>query len=470
MSVKKDMILSRLFRIFIAFTALFLICDSRQSLADQTPLAAKLQALSQNAPARMHVAVFDLSHNQALFHYHADEPARPASTLKLLTTAAAIKKLGIDFRFETFLYADAPVTGTHVKKLYLVGGGDPTFTSESLWVIIRKLKGLGIRSVDSLFLDDGLFLERPERSGVRAFEASPSALLFNFNSIAFDVCPRVAGQAAAVRVEPLELTSRVKTSVKTVSSGHPVLDAVELPNFRYLVKGAIRTGSECDPIFRSVPRPLEYLAETAKQMLRDNGIKISEVKGGRLPPRTIKLFKHQSRRLNEILGDMNYYSNNIIAQQLIFAMGSDTSKNSWSFARGLIESEHFLKQLGVSTNKLRVKDGSGLSHDNRISANALLAILRLAHTDPELLPSLKGALPLGGRSGTLEKRPLNFPGILIRAKTGTLNGVTGLAGYITGKPKQPEIAFVILGNEVTSVPAMHRAEENIVRAVIDYVF
>lgn len=163
--------------------ALLVVCPAlrAETLPDQ------LATLVKRSKHKVGAVVVDLRSGKEVFAAHEDEPLKPASVLKLLTAVVALKRLGPDYTFKTEVWADA--MGRAERSVVLRGGADPDLTIEALWLLLRKIKKLGITKIPVLGLDASRAPTTKGREGQRAYETSSSSLAFNFNSVAFDVCP-----------------------------------------------------------------------------------------------------------------------------------------------------------------------------------------------------------------------------------------------------------------------------------------
>jgi len=418
--------------------------------------------LNQYMSQGVHVAIVDLKTKRQVYGFDDVALVKPASVMKLFTSYAALKTLGAEYRFSTKLMSygqknDKP------EILWLVGGGDPSFTTEQLWVLARAVKRAGISEIGQLILDPSMFQNISLRQGQRAYQAANSGLAFNFNAVTFEVCPSVVGSNALMRQEPWEYTTRQTGNISTVNGKVQQFSITEMPaqfgTVVYKLSGTIGADSGCKEIYRSVSNPEAYLADTFRGFLNELGIRVGD--GFKVTPVVSSaklLFSINSKALSQIVEDMNMYSNNFIAEQLLVSL--DPSIKSKRREVGLVQLNNLVRQFGCQ--RCRVVDASGLSHQNKISAKSLVNLLVTAWNDRDIAPEFVKSLPVGGKSGTLKSRNLNFSNWIVRAKTGTIDGVSALAGYILGNEKK--YAFVILQN--SGLLAKHSLEENIVNVVI----
>lgn len=423
------------------------------------------RVVSVKGAGRIAVSVFDLDKDAFVYDYGGSKALKPASVLKLLISQAAFELLGPDFSFETAFLSDRLVDG-RVDNLYVLGGGDPDFTTEDMWISARAIKRRGIKSIGNVILDASLFETVMARQGQRAYQAGSSALPLNFNSVAFEVCPSSPGRAALVSVEPWEypvaLKGKIVTSKRSTSSFSidEAASAQKSGRPLYIVRGAIPAKHSCQSYYRSVPDPIEYFGYVLKGHLQSLGVMVSgKMLKGAVPGTARELYIHRSKPLSQIVEDLNHYSNNFTAEQLLMAL-DQTKQRSRRRDAGLKKLAEYLDGLGFPDSEFKLEDASGLSHQNRISARILTRVLAESYKVEAYRPEFEKSLSVSGRNGTLKKRSLLPQNIILRAKTGTLDGVSSLAGYLTSLSGR-RFAFAILQNGITSKAAAELREKRI---------
>lgn len=418
--------------LFLLLTPAFLTAEDLKSLLD----SLRKQYASSNSG----IQIVNLSEQSLVYSYNAQEALKPASVLKLLITAYVLENFGSDYRFVTELYQ------TSDNKLVIKGSGDPNFRTEDLWILLRQLKKQGITNLNGLHLDDSAFVEKSTRSGQRAYQTGASALAFNFNSLLFNVCGTSRGKPARISWDPWEYW--IQLSGNIITSGSKNFDIYETSSGslqQFKAKGSTTSG--CTGFYRSISDPRRYLASTARAFLNYLGIKVTgETTFGRYTGSKTLLAEHQSKALSDIVADLNHFSNNFIAEQLLFAIGKEGS--NYSRETGLKNLSRYVSKMGYGSSEFSLHDASGLSHSNKISARILLDIMEKAYMNPAIKSEYLKSLAISGQTGTLKRR--KYPlGLTLRGKTGTINGVDTIAGFLTSKSRQA-YAFVILQNSVSS--------------------
>lgn len=401
------------------------------------------------------VIAVDLDSKRTLFKHNEQKPLKPASVMKLLTSAVALRELGPEYTFTTEVWAKGH-QGARVAVLGIKGYGDPTLTLEQAWLLARGIRKLGIRSVDRLILDDSAFIATNERSGQSAYQAQATALALSFNAVAFNVCPQGGGKAH-VLADPWEAAPKVVGAIRSVNSGatnFSIDESYRGKSLYYTVGGVINGAEGCRTIYRSVSNPLFYFGSVFSNYLQSLGVTVIEQRSGHIVEGSKLLFKHESKPLRQVVSDLNHYSNNFIAEQILFNIGGRAGQGRLDRVQGLRRVEQYLASLGYGNGGIRLIDASGLSHDNRVTAAALAAVLVDMVNNSALATEYKASLPVAGRSGTLKKKRFTT-NATVRAKTGSLDGVTTLAGYIdtlNGK----RIGFVILQNNSANSAELER--------------
>ena len=370
--------------------------------------------------------------------HRAGVAVNPASVAKLVTTYAALEQLGPAFTWPTPVYMDGTVqAGTLAGSVYIQGQGDPKLVQERLWLLLRRLQGLGIQQIQGdIVLDHGAFEAATQDPGafdgepLRPYNATPDALLLNFKSLVMSFVPDRNG-VATVQVEP------PLAGVQTVAS--VALLPGDCGDWRAALKAdfsdanRIRFGggfpSSCGE--RSWPvayaDPKSYAARAVAGMWAEMGGKLSgQVRDGRLPAGLRPAFTVQSPALAEVVRDINKFSNNVMAQQLFLTL-SLQQKGIGTF-EGSREIVRAWWRERIGGEPPLIDNGSGLSRDERISAQQLAKLLQLAWSSP-LMPELMSSLPVAGADGTLRRMRGRSAG-LAHLKTGSLRDVAAVAGYV----------------------------------------
>jgi D-alanyl-D-alanine carboxypeptidase/D-alanyl-D-alanine-endopeptidase (penicillin-binding protein 4) len=392
------------------------------------------------------VQVVDVGTGEEVFSRAADRTFVPASTMKLITSAAALDALGPSYAFTTDVYVDGEVEdGVLDGDLILRGTGDPTFTAEKLWRLLRDLRVDGIERVQGdLVLDATRFpgdTMIPGWGKKVDIEDGPSyfpqigALQLEFGAAVIVVRPGgEAGKPAKVYLETpagayVELDSEVVTGSSRGRTRLDVERSVSRDKVTFELEGSIAEGHEAVRIRRAVPDPTRFFRAVTLEMLRSVGPRVEgSVTLGELPDDAERVRRVYSPPLASILMDTNKYSSNFMAESVLRALGAE-ERGEGTWEAGLDVVREYLRGIGVPDSDFVVKNGSGLSRETRMTPAVLTAVLLDMAADPQVGAEFAGSMSICGRDGTLSRRLKDNPGQM-RGKTGTLNGVHTLAGFV----------------------------------------
>ena len=413
---------------------------------------------------------------EAVFDRNADHVLHPASTMMVITAAAALKRLGPSYTFETGVYVDGAVgkDGVLDGDLVIHGGGDPHFVVERMWKLQRDLMLHGVSKVDGdVVFDESFFAPdyvlpgwNKQRDLVRgpAYFASLSALSLNFNTVSVVVRPGPgAGDPAVVVLETpasgyVEVVNEARTgaagSRRALGIQRQVLDGA----MRLKVTGSIAVDGSMRRYYRAVADPTAHFMAAWMDMMEEHGIAVSgEARRGKMPDSAVRLVHHTSPPLAAILMDMNKYSNNFMAEQVLRTLGAEVKGAPGTTSKGLEVVSEYLAEIGVDDEQVTLINGSGLTRQARLSPDVLTSVLVDMAADPSVGHEFHTSLAIAGLDGTLMRRLTDDPGRL-RGKTGTIDGVHCLVGYLDdSEGEQYAFAFMVndYGGSVSQVKRLH---------------
>jgi len=384
--------------------------------------------------------------------HRVDTPVNEASIAKLATTYAALDLLGPTFAWTTPVYFDGPVRqGVLEGHLVLKGQGDPKLVIERLWLLLRRVRAMGVHTIaGDIVLDRSAFalpLHDPaafDGQPLRPYNASPDALLVNFKAVTVTLSPEAT--QARVRAEPVLAGVQWPTHVP-LSAAPDCGDwisglAADFRNpaqVRFAGSYPRACGEQTWQI--AFPDPAGYAGRAVAAVWHDlGGHLLGEVRDGAAPAGLKPAFEFASPPLAEVIRDINKFSNNVMAQQLFLTLslqqrGIGTLEGSREVLRSWWR-ERFGGEPPVTEN------GSGLSRNESITARQLAQLLQAAWVSP-LMPDLVASLPALGLDGTLRRQRQNIG--LAHLKTGSLNEVSGVAGYVHG-PQGRRYVLVAIAN------------------------
>ncbi len=402
--------------------------------------------------AALSVLVIDADGGAELFARMPDQALVPASTQKLLTTAAAFATFGAGHRFVTEIRAEGELPA--LDTLYVRGSGDPALTSEQWWRLAADLRARGLeRIAGDLVLDDTAFDDTRWHASwspvsARAYHAPLSGLSANYGAFRVVVTPAArAGAPALVHIDPpvdyFTLESRAVTGLAGRAASLQVDRATTASGDRVVVRGSLPLAGEAVEVWRSVSWPTRYAGAVLRAQLQANGIALAGgVRFGPAPASARLLYEFEGLPLHHIADLCLKYSNNFIAESLLKALARAPRGASWE--AGTLALRARLLELGLPLEGARLVDGSGLSRDNRVSARLLVAALRASERAFGFGPDLLAALPIAGEDGTLRRRA-DGARRQLRAKTGSLDGVTSLAGFARTESGR-DVVFAVIAN------------------------
>ncbi|MBI5525254.1 MAG: D-alanyl-D-alanine carboxypeptidase/D-alanyl-D-alanine-endopeptidase [Deltaproteobacteria bacterium] len=365
----------------------------------------------------------------------------PASVTKVVTAAAALEYLGPHYQFETRIYLDAfPEDGAAEGNVYFKGFGDPQLTSERVFLMVGEIMQQGLKKVSGdLVIDDTWFDDEREPRGwdrVRgegAYYAGTGAFSVNFNSVTVNVKGGPEGKPALVTIEPpipfVKLVNKTTTSAK----GRREISVKIKPakgGEEVTVSGKIASDDE-KTYYRRVSNPPLYAAHLVRETMKMRGFKIGgKIKIGKVPGEAELFHVYHSLRLAAIARDMNKSSNNFTAEQVLKVIGGGGDQPA-SFDKGLVVMEQFLEKTGVKKGTYTMTNGSGLSHQNRFSSAQIVKVLQYVYGQWRYMPDFVSSMSIAAGDGTVRKRYRGSPAAyLLRAKTGSIDGVASLCGYV----------------------------------------
>ncbi len=425
---------------------------------------------------RVAVVVQALNAPEPLLSHNADAALNPASTMKLVTSFAALDLLGPTYTWNTTLWAGGALAGGVLDgDLVIKGGGDPTLTLERMWLLQRELRARGVQHIRGGLLLDTSYFSVPEHDPAAfdgepfaPYNAAPGALVANFNALALRVKP----QDDAVLIVPdlvlpgMALVSRVALADTAECNGWQ--DAL-VPAFpdeaRRTLEITGRYPRECGErmLMLNLFEPAATFDFIFRSLWDESGGTLAGATRGGTAPDGVPLLAFESEPLSHALARLNKYSNNLMARNLFLTLGAEAFGVPGTPDKGARAVRESLARHGVSTRKLVLENGAGLSRIERISAQALTALLHAAQRTP-WAAEFVASLPLAAQDGTLKRR---FPGSMVAGrahlKTGTLRDVSALAGYVHTL-RGDSVSVVMLVNHPRA-----RASEAAQRALLEWV-
>ncbi len=335
-------------------------------------LQADIDAILQDVlftTASISIKVVAVETGEVIYAKNAHKLHHPASTTKLFTAATALAKLGSDYQFETTLYTDESTETQAIGNIYFKGSADPVLQSNDIVKLCDTLVQTGIKSIHGDIVVDETYFDTVREGPGWMWDDKPLRI-----------------SALSIRnVEP-----DAKTGSRAIACGHLL-----------------------------------------KTILMQKGINIGgQVTTGKVPSDARSIAKHLSPPLADIIKLMNKPSDNWIAEMLFKAIGAEVKGEPGTWKKGRETVTEFLGEIMEEPPVHRFVDGSGLSRYNLLNAELLTKLLIYMYHNFELMPEYMASLPIAGVDGTLKNRMQGMSTEkVLRAKTGTLSGVSALSGY-----------------------------------------
>ena len=446
------------YHLSLILTFVSLSFSAQAELPNSVADALKRSGIPQNS-----VAVFAQAVDSKVpsVNHNSDKSFNPASVMKLVTTNAALDMLGPMFRWKTEVYRDGELAnGVLNGNLIIKGFGDPSLSEAELRRLLVSVRQVGVKKITgNLVIDKTYFAKNVgprntfDAETWRAYNAGPTALLVNGRNTSFRLSVVDGSVQINQEVEIPEITIMNNMLPSAAGCG-------EWRNqMAYVVKqkavGVEITfngtlGSDCGEKFLelSLLDDEKYAFYLFKKLWRELGGQFTgKVKAQEsMPINAVKLVDHFSQPLGYIIRDMNKWSNNTTARQLLLTIAGETQGLPATEAKGVAAIKQWLASKSLQADELVIENGSGLSRIERISAAHLGNMLVSAYNSA-IMPELIASLSIAGQDGTAQKRLKNTP-VDARAhlKTGSLDGVSAIAGYVLDKNNKRHVLVMLVNH------------------------
>jgi len=438
-------------------------------------LRDRLVAVLHDAPlnrTKVGVEVMQASNGDVLFAHNAAVQFNPASNTKMLTTAAAISYLGADYRYHTALYGPEPdADGVVHGDVVLRGSGDPSLITTDVAEIARGLSARGVKRIEGDLLADPRFHARGHKADDPG--DGEGALILNRNTYGVRVRPGDVGHPALVSVEPKVELFGVENQTTTV---HGKRSRLRIDSYRkddrliVTVRGRIADNRDDYVDLRRLADGSLLAASVLRSAFADFGVELTgRVRAGNVAATTM-LAEHVSAPLSEVCRISNKPSNNFVAEAIYKTLGGELYGAPGTLAKGTRAVMDFLTTEGIKPGAYRIVNGSGLTHENRITPQDLSSLLRKIYYDLSVAPEFMSSLAVAGIDGTIRNRFMGTDAVgLVRAKTGTLNGVSALSGYVGEKDDVLIFSIFVEGFRHRRTNEVRHAQVRMVEAMLSYL-
>jgi D-alanyl-D-alanine carboxypeptidase/D-alanyl-D-alanine-endopeptidase (penicillin-binding protein 4) len=438
---------------------------------------------------RVGMRVVEARSGRLLFGRRGATLMDPASNQKVLATATAIMRLGSDWRFRTELTGPEPDADGVIKgDVYLRGSGDPTMRSPDLEAMAQRLARRGVRRIQGAVIadtrrigvDDAVIDAASDASGGGDSSERSSAnarppLVVNRGFMQVRVRPGSAGSFPEITTTPNDDSFEIRNSARTRTSGGSKINvdvSLDGTKIRVDVSGAILVGQLGFVFRRKVPHQALYAASLLRASLIQAGVQVLEpARVGTTPAGASLIERHESEPLGILLRKINKDSDNDQAERVLEAAGAEVYGGAPTPDKGVRLLREVIGELGLTPGSYVSRNGSGLGHANRITAEAMASLLRALYLDPRIGPEILQSLSVGGVDGTTRNRFKGSPAAKhVRAKTGTLIGNSCLSGYVGDGSDVLVFSILVEGLSTKGIlRAVRGAQVGAVNAMMRYV-
>lgn len=447
-------------RLFTLFVFVVVVCAVYAQ-----PLAQRLDSLLNDPllkTSEVGITVFDLTTGESLFRYQDEKLYRPASTEKIITSVTALAKLGTEYTMDTRLQYTGKIENDTLKgNLYLIGGFDPELMDEDLDSLVEAVHRSGIRYIaDTLVADVSMMDSVYWGPGWSwddvpyAFQPYLSPLMLNRGCVDVTVTPTKKDSLPDVMCIPASDYYQVDNDAVSFSPEGGKLEVTR--NWLYQGNLIHISGNVSKTVTKSlsINDSKNFFFHTFVNRLHEKGIEASATGYAECPQsdslQVVSSLYTLKRPIGEVLKQMMKESDNLCAESMFYHLASQyTAKKYTSAEDGTDAINSFMKEkLGFNPEHYKIADGSGVSLYNYVSPRLMLEYLKYAYYHADIFQPFYESLPIAGIDGTLEHRMKRTKAYRrVHAKTGTVTGVSSLAGYAQASNGH-QLAFVIINQNV----------------------
>ena len=432
-------------------------------------------------PSAVSFAIVDPDSDRLVLGQNPDTPRSPASTVKVVTTFAALDLLGPAYTWHT----RASIRGTLDDgaldgDLILQGGGDPYMTLERWWSFVHALRAKGLKTIHgNIVVDNTAFYLPPEDPGEfdgrpnRSYNVVPDALMVNFQSIEFRVLPDAAARRVEVIASPAPVNLSIENHVRFAAgrcggaAGRVDFKVASAEWDRVVFSGALSPHCAERSFARVLLQPATYAFGTFVELWLEAGGEFSgSLRVGAAPADAQPFLSFDSLSLGEIVRLTNKFSSNLMARHLLLTLGEERLGAPATLEKGAATIAEWSRERGLDLQGMDIDNGSGLSRITHISVLQMAEILSAAYHS-RYAPEFLASLPLAGIDGTLRSRMKTSPAGGVRLKTGHIDGVSGVAGYVTGNSGKTYVLVSLVNHSRTDLGAGEPVHAALVTWMLD---
>lgn len=433
----------------------------------------QLMAAQRLPSSAVSFVIVDADTGRIVMSHNPDTARSPASTIKTLTTFAALDMLGPAFTWQTRAWL-------HDGDLYLQGGGDPYITLERWWSFVQGLRAQGLNSIPGdIVIDNSAFSVPKEDPGAfdgrpnRSYNVVPDALMVNFQSIDFSLAANADTHRVEIIASPAPVNLKVENHIRFApgscgGAASRVDFKVASPQWdRVIFSGALSAHCVARTFARVLLQPATYAFGTFVKLWRESGGEFNgKLRIESTPSDAKLLYTFDSLSLAEIVRLTNKHSSNLMARHLLLTLGRERYGDPATLEKGVAAMADWSRARGFDLSGVDIDNGSGLSRSTRITVLQMAKILGVAYHS-RFAPEYLASLPLAGMDGTLRSRMKNSPAGAVRLKTGHLDGVSGVAGYVTASTGKTFVLVSLVNNVRADFGAAEPVHAALVAWVLD---
>lgn len=403
------------------------------------------EALKKAAIPQQSVAIYvqAVEDKKPILSHNAEQAMNPASVIKIVTTNAALDLLTPAYRWKTEIYRDGNLANWQLQgNLIIKGYGDPGFKVQDFWRLLISLRQAGVKKISGdLIIDKSYFATAATRDSFdsekwRAYNALPSAFIVNGRntSFKFTTVDGVVNVTQEYELPEVVIENRLKPAAGACADWRSrIRYDVQQSKDKAVVTFSGNYAAECGERFLelSLFEDEQYAFYTFRKLWRELG---GEFNGGlklqSIPSNAVKILEQQSEPLGSIVRDINKWSNNVMARQLLLTIAAEKMGVPATEAKGASAVQRWLAANGLNTKSLVIENGSGLSRMESVNAELLGLMLVRAYKSP-VMPEMMASLPILALDGTIKQRMKDSESNgRAHLKTGSINGVSAIAGYV----------------------------------------
>jgi D-alanyl-D-alanine carboxypeptidase/D-alanyl-D-alanine-endopeptidase (penicillin-binding protein 4) len=458
-----------------------LACAAAATEVGVPAAVTQVVAAQRLPPGAVSFVIIDPDSGRLVLSQNPDTPRSPASTIKVVTTFAALDLLGPAYTWHTRASIRGALDdGVLDGDLILQGGGDPYMTIERWWSFARALRAKGLKTIDGdIVIDNTAFSLPPEDPGEfdgrpnRSYNVVPDALMVNFQSIEFRLLPDAGARRVDVIASPTPVNLAIENHVRFApgrcggTAGRVDFKVDSAVWDRVVFSGALSPNCAERSFTRVLLQPATYAFGTFVELWRESGGEFSgKLRVEAAPPDAQPLLSFDSLSLGEIVRLTNKFSSNLMARHLLLTMGEEHSGGPATLEKGAAAIADWSRERGLDLRGMDIDNGSGLSRVTHISVLQMARILSAAYHSP-YAPEFLASLPLAGLDGTLRSRMKASPAGAVRLKTGHIDGVSGVAGYVTASSGKTYVLVSLVNHSRADIGAGEPVHAALVAWMLD---